>query len=128
MKSTEWFIRLDYEKYCFYIPHRYINETSEYIEPEIFIDFDTMVKTFFNQENKIAHPTAIMLSCKRNALFTTSSIPSVVKISLGSYKIPGGIMAEKTKEAGIIAMSFEDEKISMIINPELLYEKWSSKK
>ena len=37
-------------------------------------------------------------------------------------------MKEKTKEAGIIAMSFTDEKISMIINPELLYEKWSSRK
>ena len=128
MKSTEWFIRLDYEKYCFYIHHKYVKETSEYVEPEIFIDFDTMVKVFFNQVNRIAHPTAIMLHCRKNALFTTSSIPSVVKVDLAEFKIPGGIMKEKTKEAGIIAMSFTDEKISMIINPELLYEKWSSRK
>lgn len=123
---TEWFICLSYEKYDFLIPHTYNSQNEE--DPEIFIDFDQIALNFFSTENKTKHPAAITIKAKRKAMLTTSAIPAVKPVDLKGFQIPDGILEEPAKKNGIIAVCFTSERINVIINPELLYERWSRHK
>lgn len=126
MKTTEWFICLAYERYSFLIPHSY-NIVNGSI-PDIFIDFDKLAKDMFSVENSEKHPAAITVKCTKTAMLSTSAIPTIHQADLREFYIPSGIIEEHSKEIGIIAISFSPKGISVIINPELLYEEWSKEK
>ena len=61
-------------------------------------------------------------------MISTSAIPTVFQARLKDFHIPSGLVEEEAKTAGIIAVSFSNNGISLIVNPELLHEKWSKGK
>ncbi|MBQ0039278.1 MAG: hypothetical protein KBS64_02475 [Treponema sp.] len=126
---NEWFICLTYDKINFLIPHNYCIESN--CEPDIFIDFDTLVLNYFNTSNTVKHPAALNIKCSKLAILTTSSIPTVVQVDLQSFFVPSGVLENGARSMGVMAMSFwkekSDGKLSIIVNPELLYEKWNEK-
>ncbi|MCQ2240497.1 hypothetical protein [Treponema sp.] len=126
MKTTEWFICLDYGKYTFLIPHTYSTENG--VVPEIFIDFDSIASDMFSIDNIAKHPVAITIKCCKTAMISTSAVPSITQKKLKDFHIPEGIIEENARETGIIAISFTSKGISVIVNPELLYERWSAEK
>lgn len=126
MKTTEWFICLAYGKYSFLIPHKFSTENN--FMPDIFIDFDKIAMDLFYTENTMKHPVAITIRGEKTAMLSTSAIPTVFQAKLKDFHIPGGLMEEQARQAGIIAVSFTPNGISIIVNPELLHEKWSKGK
>jgi len=127
---NEWFICLTYDKINFLIPHNYCIENNR--DPDIFIDFDTLVFNYFNTSNAVKHPAALTIKCSKIAILTTSSIPTVIQVDLSSFHIPSGVLEKGAKSMGIIAMSFSHDKsngnLTIIVNPELLHKKWNEKK
>lgn len=130
MKTIEWFVQLEYEKIVFYFPHSYICDTkvSAKVEPEIFIDFDKIAYLFFQAENRQKHSAVLTIQNTKNSLLTTSAIPSVQKLDLKKFRVPGGVLKKVSKDVGIIGVSFcNGNKISFILNPEKLYFSWREK-
>lgn len=126
MKTTEWFICLVYGKYSFLIPHKFSTDNSAV--PEMFIDFDRIAMDLFSTETATKHTVALTIRCQKIAMISTSAIPTVFQARLKDFHIPSGLVEEEAKTAGIIAVSFSNNGISLIVNPELLHEKWSKGK
>lgn len=130
MKAIEWFVQLEYEKAIFYFPHAYVCDTklSRSIEPEIFMDFDKLALTYFNAKNTQKHPAILTIQNEKNSILATSAIPSIQKLDLKKFTVPGGVLKNIAKKLGIVALSFSNEnKLSIILNPEKLYFSWREK-
>lgn len=130
MKATEWFIKLEYNSHNFFIPHRYVKDTEATSAsiPEIFIDFDKIASDFFGCSLQAKHPAVINVCCQKKAMLATTSIPSVVQMDVGRFYVPDGVLKATGNNKGIIAVAFEDSKMSVIVNPEILYNSWNRKK
>ncbi|MCI5829044.1 MAG: hypothetical protein SPJ89_08350 [Treponema sp.] len=126
MKTNEWFICLVYRNYNFLIPHYFGTEDTS--KADLEIDFDAVVKDLFCIEEDHTAPAAITVNEDKKARIITSAIPSVYQASLKDFYVPQGILEQYAKNTGIIALSFKKEKVFMIVNPELLYRRWSAGK
>lgn len=126
MSKTDWFVKLEYGKYNFLIPHDIIIEAGNNEDNGEETSLGNFDGFFSNQViskvNNIKLPEfKIHIRQSKKMIISTSVIPSPVQLELGKLKPLTGILKTALFKRGLIAVYFEKGKIYYLVSPEEMF-------
>ncbi|MCR5218512.1 hypothetical protein [Treponema sp.] len=120
MKANEWFAVIPFEKTDILIPQSYIGDFSfsgiaeeNTSMPLFYID-----KYFYGHKTEESKYSSLLIKCPRPFFIKTASLPEIKQLSLKTFSFPPALMKNKLQNMGCMAVSFENNRLQVIIDPE----------
>ncbi|MBO4404924.1 MAG: hypothetical protein J5780_06310 [Treponema sp.] len=118
MKTHEWFVCLDYGSTELLIPHSLVTDTFPSSQKNSGIKnhhIDTIIKPEgFPEEN--SRCSKLFIQSKTFFFITTSAKISIREICLKDFKFISGVLKESLKKRGVVAFSFKENTMQLIID------------
>ena len=117
MKTHEWFVCLDFGSTELLIPHSIVTDSFPQNQKNTGIKnhyIDTIIKPeAFTEENR--HASKLFVQSKNFFFITTTAKISIREICLTDFYFLNGVLKEPLKKRGIIAFSFKENTMQVLI-------------
>ena len=123
MKTHEWFVCLNYGSLELLIPHSVITDTFSSSQKNTGLKnhyIDGMLKQDLPKEN--ARSSKLLVQSKTLCFITTSASVSIRQVPLKNFFMPEGTLKEPLMKRGIIAFSFENSTMRLLVDIDSFIE------